>query len=223
MRAVARKGKVTIMDRRKIGRMLKVVLFSFLGVLGLIILAQLSLLAVMRPFVLPSGSMEPTILKGDHFFVLRRTFAGDIRRGDLVSFRYPVDPRQFFVKRVVGVPGDRVRLRDKQLFLNGHAVSEPYVEHTTGYIDAFHDNFPAGAPNVPHLFESAWKMLRENVKDGEVVVPPGNYFVLGDNRDNSLDSRHWGFVPYENMLGRPVYVYGPAPGGECRIVRRYPL
>jgi signal peptidase I len=202
------------MNRRKI-------LCWTLTVLGLLILLPISTLAVLRPFYLPTRSMEPTLFQGDRFLVLNARLAGPFRRGDLVSFHYPVDPRQVFVKRIVGIPGDHIRFRDKQLFLNGRALREPYVLHTTDYIDSYRDNFP-GEPNF-HGFDSTRSMLANHVVDGELVVPPNNYFVLGDNRDASADSRYWGFVSQDKIMGRPVYVYSPAPGAKCRQIQRYQL
>jgi signal peptidase I len=120
-------------------------------------------------------------------------------------FRYPVDIRQTFVKRVIGVPGDRIKLVNKKLVLNGVPKDEPYVYHKTEYIDSYRDNFP-GEPNV-HVSESAQAMLEKQLKNGEIVVPEGGYFAMGDNRDSSLDSRYWGFVPRENIIGKPLIIY----------------
>jgi signal peptidase I len=103
------------------------------------------------------------------------------------------------------VPGDRIHLESKQLVLNGKFVSEPYVYHKTGYIDSYRDNFP-GDPNVP-VSDSAHDMLVNHLVNGEVVVPSGFYFAMGDNRDFSLDSRYWGFVPRDNIIGKPLIVY----------------
>ncbi len=175
----------------------------------------------VQPFVLPTGSMEPTIHSGDRFLVLKQFLAGPVRRGDLVSMRYPVDPRQIFVKRVVGVPGDRLHLLDKQLYLNGKPAHEPYAEHLTDYFDSYRDNFPNGEPN-PRLHAPAARMLRENRRGDEIVIPPGYYFVLGDNRDASFDSRYFGLVPAADVLGRPVYVYASARG-HARRLQRVPL
>ena len=129
----------------------------------------------------------------------------DVKRGDIFVFRYPVDIRQTFVKRAIGVPGDHIRLINKKLFLNGKPVNEPYVYYKTEFIDSYRDNFP-GEPNV-HLAESAIDMLMNHVEHGEVVVPPKTVFAMGDNRDRSLDSRYWGFVPRENIIGKPLIVY----------------
>ena len=105
----------------------------------------------------------------------------------------------------MGVPGDRLHLENKKVFLNGHELTEPYVVHKTEYIDSYRDNFPAD-PNVP-LTPSAQAMLEKNLVNKEVVVPPGFIFAMGDNRDSSWDSRYWGFVPRENIIGKPLVIY----------------
>jgi signal peptidase I len=116
-----------------------------------------------------------------------------------------VDIRQTFVKRVIGVPGDHIRLENKVVWLNGHRLTEPYKYNKTDYFDSYRDNFP-GDPNM-HISESAQDMLSNNVRNGEVIVPPDHYFAMGDNRDSSLDSRYWGFVPRENIIGKPLIIY----------------
>ena len=183
-----------------------------------IILLLFGTTTLVQAFVIPTGSMEDSLLIGDHLLVDKLAYApggpvsrfilpySDVKRGDIIVFRYPVDIRQTFVKRAIGVPGDRIRLVNKQLILNGKAVREPYVYHKTEYIDSYRDNFP-NDPNVP-VVESAHDMLANHVnKDGEVVVPPGYVFAMGDNRDSSLDSRYWGFVPRENIIGKPLMIY----------------
>jgi signal peptidase I len=182
-----------------------------------IILLLFGTTTLVQAFVIPTGSMEDTLRIGDHLLVDKLAFSPpgpvsrsllpyrDVRRGDIIVFRYPVDVRQTFVKRAIGVPGDRIRLENKQLILNGHAADEPYVYHKTDFIDSYRDNFP-GDPNV-HVAESAIDMLTHHVRNGEVVVPPGFVFAMGDNRDSSLDSRYWGFVPRENIIGKPLIIY----------------
>ena len=182
-----------------------------------IILLLFGTTTLVQAFVIPTGSMEDTLLIGDHLLVDKLAYAPggpissrllpyhDVKRGDIIVFRYPVDIRQTFVKRAIGVPGDRIKLANKQLFLNGKRAQEPYVFHKTEYIDTYRDNFP-GEPNV-HVAESAIDMLMNHVKDGEVVVPPNTVFAMGDNRDSSLDSRYWGFVPRENIIGKPLIIY----------------
>ena len=173
---------------------------------------------LVQAFVIPTGSMEDSLLIGDHVLVDKLAYAPsgaisqyllpyqEVERGDIIVFRYPMDLEQTFVKRVVGMPGDRIRIVDKQLWINGRQVSEPYVEHKTDFVDSYRDNFPS-TPTTLHISDRALRMLDEHVQDGDVVVPQGNYFALGDNRDQSLDSRYWGFVPRENIVGKPLMIY----------------
>ncbi|MDQ1468680.1 MAG: signal peptidase [Bryobacterales bacterium] len=182
-----------------------------------IILLLFGTTTLVQAFVIPTGSMEDTLLVGDHLLVDKLAYApagaitkhvlpySDVHRGDIIVFRYPIDIKQTFVKRVMGVPGDRIRLQNKQVYLNGHPLTEPYVVHKLDYIDSYRDNFPSD-PNTP-LFPPAQAMLERDVKNGEVVVPDGNYFAMGDNRDQSLDSRYWGFVPRANIIGKPLVIY----------------
>ena len=182
-----------------------------------IILLLFGTTTLVQAFVIPTGSMEDTLLIGDHLLVDKLAYAppgpvtkyvlpySEVNRGDIIVFRYPVDIRQTFVKRAIGVPGDHIRLVNKNLILNGKQVTEPYVYHKTEYIDSYRDNFP-GDPNV-HLLGSAQEMLEKHVQSGDVVVPPGFVFAMGDNRDSSLDSRYWGFVPRENIIGKPLIIY----------------
>ena len=170
-----------------------------------------------RLFAIPTGSMEPTVFIGDKVFVLHSIFSGDLRRGDLIATQYPVDRKVSFLKRIIGMPGDRIRIVNKELWINGEKVSEPYVEHVTEYVDSYRDNFPSQPTAM--VFPGATEMLQRNVENGEVVVPPGNYFVMGDNRDQSLDSRYWGFISDDEVLGRPVLVFGKGK----RDLFRYPL
>jgi signal peptidase I len=177
--------------------------------------AALLLGYTLQPYVLPTGSMEPTIHAGDRLLVVKHFLVGRVERGDLVTMIYPPDPKQTFIKRVVGVPGDRIRIVNKQLYLNGKPAAEPYVRHDTDYVDSYRDNFPSAS--TVRILEGAQRMLDHDVQSGEVVVPAGNYFVLGDNRDESLDSRYWGFVPAANVIGRPVYIYSGHAGPLHRI------
>jgi signal peptidase I len=182
-----------------------------------IVLLLFGTTTLVQAFVIPTGSMEDTLLIGDHLLVDKLAYAPpgpvtrhllpyeDVHRGDIIVFRYPMDIRQTFVKRVIGVPGDHLHLVNKRVFLNGHALDEPYKYNKTEYIDSYRDNFP-GEPNVS-LYEPAREMLQNNVQNHEVVVPPGHYFAMGDNRDSSLDSRYWGFVPRENIIGKPLIIY----------------
>lgn len=172
---------------------------------------------LVQAFVVPTGSMESTLLIGDHLFVDKLVYAPpgpisskllpyhDVRRGDIIVFRYPPDIRQNYVKRVIGMPGDRIKVVNKMVVLNGKQLVEPYTQHIRPYIDPYADNFPS-EPNMfvdPHARE----MLSNNVQNGEVIVPSGHYFAMGDNRDNSADSRYWGFVPRENIVGTPAIIF----------------
>ena len=173
---------------------------------------------LVQAFVIPTGSMEDSLLIGDHLLVDKLSYAPEgaiskfllpyqqVERGDIVVFRYPIDLNQTFVKRIVGVPGDRLRIVGKDLWVNGRKADEPYVVYKSEYIDGYRDNFPS-SPTSMQIYEPAMQMLRDHVKDGEVVVPEGNYFAMGDNRDQSLDSRYWGFVPRENIIGKPLIIY----------------
>ena len=172
---------------------------------------------LVQAFVIPTGSMEDTLLVGDHLLVdkLADAPAGpvskyilpylQIKRGDIIVFRYPVDISQTFVKRCMGVPGDRIRIINKQVYLNGVKLDEPYKVNKTDYIDSYRDDFP-GEPNA-NIYPGALDMLQHHVVNGEVIVPQNFYFAMGDNRDSSLDSRYWGFVPRENIIGKPLVIY----------------
>ncbi len=128
-----------------------------------------------------------------------------MRRGDIIVFRYPVDISKNYVKRVIGMPGDHVRIENKTVFINGHALHEPYKLIKTGFDLPFRDNYPDNPAYT--TFERGRRMLLDHVRNGELIVPEGQYFALGDNRDESEDSRFWGFVPRENIIGKPVIVY----------------
>lgn len=175
---------------------------------------------LVQAFVIPSGSMEDTLLIGDHLLVDKLAYApgGSIskyvlpyeqpKHGDIIVFRFPVDISQTFVKRVIGVPGDRLKMVNRVVYRNGVQLNEPYVYHKFPY-DASRDNFPG----EPTLFAEGLQaqlqrdMLGNHVVNGEIVVPPNEYFAMGDNRDNSLDSRYWGFVPRDNIIGKPLLIY----------------
>ena len=149
--------------------------------------------------------METTLLRGDRVLVQR--WPKPIpKRGDVLVFLYPLNRRQVYVKRVIGVPGDRLRIVNKVVYRDGAPLQELYRAPSTPYVDAFRDFFPSGSSNMP-LPAPARQMLTQNVVNGELVVPAANYFVLGDNRDDSSDSRYWGFVPSGDVIGRPFLIY----------------
>jgi len=158
----------------------------------------------VEAFVIPTSSMENTLLPGDRIFV--QTFPRSTpHAGDVFALVYPVDRKQTFVKRIIGMPGDHIRISHKILYRNGVQLNEPYIVHKTDYEDSYRDDFPSD-PNVP-VYPQAAAMLKSDVSNGELVVPPGRYFVLGDNRDQSLDSRYWGFVSAADLIGKPLFIY----------------
>jgi signal peptidase I len=131
-----------------------------------------------------------------------------VRRGDIIVFLHPT-LNVNYVKRCIGLPGDRIKLVDKRVFINGRLLDEPYVIHQEDSL-LYRDNFPQGQPEYiqdPKMAERTEQMLHDDVVNGELVVPQGFYFAMGDNRDNSLDSRYWGFVPRENIIGKPLIIY----------------
>ena len=164
-------------------------------------------------YFMPSEAMSPTLMPGDTLLTESATWrlGRSPRHGDLLVFRYPPNPRQIFIQRVAGLPGDRIRIEHKQLFRNGAPVPEPYAVHTSSFEDPYRDNFPS-PPDTIH-FVSQRAML-EHVSGSEIVVPPGSYFVLGDNRDDSLDSRYWGFVTRADIVASPVLVYDSHATGD---------
>jgi signal peptidase I len=182
-----------------------------------IILLLFGTTTLVQAFVIPSASMVGTLLIGDHVLVDKLVYAPpgifakvlpyrEPRRGDIIVFRYPLNISMDYVKRAIGIPGDHIRLVNRQLMLNGHLVNEPYVVHSQTYPDAYRDNFPSNAHSVP-LRPRAAEMIEKYVVNDELVVPPGYIFAMGDNRDDSDDSRYWGLVPRENIVGSPVIIY----------------
>jgi signal peptidase I len=172
---------------------------------------------LVQAFVIPTGSMEDSLLIGDHLLVDKLTYSppgpvsryllpySEAKRGDIIVFRWPTDIQFTFVKRVIGVPGDRIRIENKQVYRNGKPIEEPYKYHKSDFFDSYRDTFPS-EPNTS-IDEGARTMLERHVANGEVVVPDNAVFALGDNRDHSLDSRYWGFVPRENIIGKPLIIY----------------
>ncbi|HXZ78667.1 MAG TPA: signal peptidase I [Terriglobales bacterium] len=185
---------------------------------GVVVIAVFVMTFVVQAFEIPSESMEDTLLIGDYLLVDKIDYASGgawghilpytpVKHGDIIVFRYPVNPQQHFVKRVVGLPGDRVRITNKQVFVNGHPIDEKgYVVYKSASRDPFRDDFPN--PQYPAAIDPKWwAQMRKLVERGELIVPSEHYFALGDNRDESLDSRYWGFVPAENIVGRPLFIY----------------
>jgi len=181
---------------------------------------------VAEATVIPTASMEQTILIGDHVFLNKLLYGPSlpytpwrlpalrtVRRGDIVAFRYPQNPSVMFVKRVMAVGGDVVRIEKKRVMVNGKILQEPYVQYQSAAIFSLRDDFPPTVSQIGTLpaawgLDPAWARTMPNfIRDDGLHVPLGNLFVMGDNRDNSLDSRFWGFVPEANVVGKPLFIY----------------
>lgn len=192
---------------------------SLQSLAGTVVIAIFVITFIVQAFQIPSESMENTLLVGDYLLVNKLCYGGGggptdrlmpyqkIQRGDVVVFHYPVDPQQHFVKRVIGLPGDRLRMVNKTVYINGKPLKEAYVRFIEPPNNLFRDNFPRTDVAVSNMEGNWWLQMRKLVEDGQLIVPEGNYFVMGDNRDDSQDSRYWGFVPRENIIGRPLVIY----------------
>jgi len=195
------------------------VLQAVQSLFNLIVIAIFIITFCVQPFRIPSESMESTLLVGDFLLVNKQTGApatdgsplllpsGAIHRGDIIVFHDPVDSSLHLIKRVIGLPGDRLRLRGGHVFINGHALNEPYAIYRPGPPDNFRDNFPRLQSADPEIDSHWWIRMRSLIEDGELIIPTGNYFVMGDNRNDSEDSRYWGFVPGEAIVGKPLVIY----------------
>jgi signal peptidase I len=183
----------------------------------LVVVALFLLTFVLQPYLIPSESMERTLLVGDFLLVNKQVYAPsgsltrwfmpyrDVARGDIVVFHHPHPP--LLVKRVVGLPGDRLRIADGHVTVNGAALDEPYAAFEPVARTPFRDEFPAKQYSDPNVDPDWWKQMQSLIHDGELVVPQGEYFVLGDNRNFSKDSRFWGFVSRQRILARPLVIY----------------
>ncbi|MCD6257073.1 signal peptidase I [Candidatus Aerophobetes bacterium] len=152
-----------------------------------LVLAFLIRSFIVETFWIPSGSMEPTLMVGDRIMAYKIFYGiNKVKRGDIIIFKFPLDPKKDFVKRVIGLPGDTIEIRKKEVYVNKKRLIEPYAVHS--------DNWDTGFPRDEY---------------GPVKVPPDSLFVLGDNRDSSEDSRYWGYVPKENIIGKAFLIYWP--------------
>jgi signal peptidase I len=171
-----------------------------------VILALFIRTFVVQAFKIPTGSMENNLLIGDHLLVNKFVFApaataaertvlptGTIKRGDVVVFKYPEEPERDFIKRVIGLPGEVIEVREKKVYVNGSPLDEPYVHYMT----------------PPALRSDLHEVTSIDVREryGPVTVPADHYFVMGDNRDNSQDSRYWGFLPRSYVKGKALLIY----------------
>jgi signal peptidase I len=187
-----------------------------------VILALFGTSFVVQAFKIPSASMEKTLMIGDHLLVNKFIFGGQgawyekflpyraLKRGDIIVFKYPFLDHPHYVKRVIGLPGDHLKVVDRAVYINGQPLNEPYVMHdpTVPY-DPFNYSFPPLRDQmIPVNVIDEWRPeLRKYVQGDELVVPPGKYFAMGDNRDHSQDSRYWGFVDRDAIMGRPFLIY----------------
>ena len=194
-----------------------------------VVLALFGTTFIVQAFKIPTPSMEDNLLVGDHLLVNKFIFGNpdsgigrllpfrEIRRGDVIVFKYPEDLSKHYVKRAIGIPGDRIRISDQNLYLNGSLLKEPYIFHKAADRRnlPIRDSFPllkdeinrfADYQQNKDIFDSYF-YFKEYTQGAEIVVPPNCYFAMGDNRDNSADSRYWGFVPRKNIVGRALVIY----------------
>jgi signal peptidase I len=190
---------------------------AFASMVRTIVVALFLLTFVLQPLLIPSESMEHTLLVGDFLLFNKQEYAPsgmlgrwimpyrDVERGDIIVFHHPDPP--LLVKRVVGMPGDHLRIEDGRVYLNGAVLKEPYAAFEPAPPNPFRDNFPARVYTDPQIDPDWWLEMQKLTSNGELVVPKGEYFVLGDNRNHSKDSRYWGFVPRQAIVARPLVIY----------------
>jgi signal peptidase I len=196
------------------------VLPALQSLLHLVVIAIFIITFCAQPFRIPSESMESTLLVGDFLLVNKQNGSpnapddapgllpsASIRRGDIIVFHDPVDATLHLVKRVIGLPGDHLRLHNGLVYINGRALFEPYAVYRPSPPDNFRDNFPRLQSADPEIDSHWWIRMRSLIDNGELIIPTGNYFVMGDNRNDSEDSRYWGFVPREAIVGKPLVIY----------------
>ena len=193
----------------------------FASLAELLVIVLFIMTYVLQNFEIPSSSMEDTLLIGDHVFVNREQFAPptrwmgplmpyrDIRRNDIVVFLSPEEQGLFVVKRIIGIPGDHIHLRDGVVYRNGQKLDEAYAQHKLADYNPYRDNFPAVPPSDMYgVRNEEWRQeLPSHLEGEDIVVPADSYFAMGDNRDVSYDSRFWGFIPRKNAIGRPLFIY----------------
>ena len=213
---------------------------SFMETVRTIIYAVLIAIVVRtfayEPFNIPSGSMKPTLLVGDYLFVKKwvygfsrhslpfswppfsgRIWSAPVERGDVVVFKVPTDNRTDYIKRIVGLPGDRIQVKGGILHINGEPVKrepiEDWVDEQGTRYHRYIETLPNGVQHVIiEISDDKPGMSADNT--GEYVVPPGHYFGMGDNRDNSADSREWGYIPDENLVGRASFIFYSTAAGD---------
>jgi signal peptidase I len=195
------------------------------ALLEILVVALFVIGFLVQPSRVPSASMQPTLRIGDCYLVDKQSFTTTsfflppttLHRGDLITFRYPVDPSVQLIKRVIALPGDHLRLHDGQVILNGLPLDEPYALYTSTNPNLFRDDFPSLRTADPNADPHWWAALRRDIVNNEIIVPPNQYFVMGDNRNDSVDSRYWGFVPRDAITGRPLFVYLPTAPPSSKL------
>jgi len=200
-------------------------------ILEMVVVAVFVITFIAQPVRIPSASMQPTLRVGDFLLVDKQTFAptGPLdallvpvptpQTGDVIVFHYPIAPDTLLIKRIIGLPGDRIRLRHGRVYRNGELLTEPYAFYSPARPNPFRDDFPSLREADPNVDPDWWLTLRKQLtsteaqnKDAQAItVPADRYFVLGDNRNDSEDSRYWGFVPRTAILGRPLFIYFTLP------------
>ncbi|OBQ96362.1 signal peptidase I [Mesorhizobium sp. AA23] len=220
---------------------------TFSVIIQALLLALVIRTLLFQPFSIPSGSMRPTLLEGDYLFVTKwaygysryslpfgpnifsgRIWGSEPKRGDVVVFKFPPDPSVDYIKRVVGLPGDKIQVKDGQLFINGTAVprekvgqiDNPDITEVDRPVDVYRETLPNGV--TYHTLDLTPNSIGDNTR--EFDVPPGHYFMMGDNRDNSSDSRFTvGFVPAVNLVGRAnVIFFSIADGASPLEIWKWP-
>lgn len=187
------------------------------SLLRTLVIALFVITFVVQPFLIPSESMERTLLVGDFLLFNKQVYAPagflgkwlmpyrPIQRGDIIVFHHPRP--SLLVKRVIAIPGDRVRIQDGEVYINGLPLDEPYAAFEPAPPNDFRDNFPARVYSDPQVDPDWWRQMQSLTRNGELLVPAGEYFVMGDNRNHSNDSRYWGFVPRQAIVARPLVIY----------------
>jgi signal peptidase I len=191
---------------------------ALLSLLRSALVALFAVTFIVQPVVIPSESMEPTLLVGDFLLVNRIALApagpwhrllacASPARQQIVTFRSPLHPQEYLIKRIVAIPGDHLRIVNNHVWIDGRPLAEPYLAPESGYSQAALADFPAAEYTDPRMDVVWWRTMQPLVHNGELTVPAGQYFVLGDNRAHSLDSRYWGFVDRDRIVASPVLIY----------------
>ena len=183
-----------------------------------VIVALFVLTFIAQPMVIPSESMEHTLLVGDFLLMNRSALApggiwkrimpyAGVERGEIVTFHSPLNSKEYLVKRVIGMPGDHLRIDKGQVSIDGQPLDEPYAAFEPTTANPYLDRFPTTVYSDPGVEPGWWKQMQQLTQNGELVIPPGEYFMMGDNRNHSRDSRYWGFVSRTQIIARPLVIY----------------